>query len=244
MQLNHIQLKNVSKSFTSSGQILREIDLDIRAGEFVVLLGPSGSGKSTLLRMIAGLDRCTSGEVQVNESSRFDKGFVFQDPHLMPWKNITENVALPLELMGIGIEERNQKAMQALGKVGLVNAAKLFPVELSGGMKMRASLARALVGQPNLLLLDEPFAALDEQTRFQLAEELRKLWKQYALTVVFVTHSLHEACFLGERVIILSKKPAGIQADIKIELPVERTNKIRTENIFSEQLKKIYGAME
>lgn len=238
-----IVLKNVSKSFSASGKVLNQISLQINHGDFVVLLGPSGCGKSTLLRLIAGLDGPTSGTIEYNEKDKADRAFVFQEPHLMPWRNLKDNVALPLELLGKSVDERNEKALVALSAVGLESAAELFPSELSGGMKMRGSLARALVVQPKLLLLDEPFAALDEETRFRLAEDLRTLWLKNSMTVIFVTHSLHEACFLGERILALSKKPADIAAEVAIALPKVRSNSIRTEMIFSEQLKKIYAAV-
>lgn len=241
MSESQIVLRDVSKSFAGSGEVLSGLNLNIEKGEFVVLLGSSGSGKSTILRMVAGLDSASSGELRVRQNHNFDKGFVFQESHLMPWKTIRENVALPLDLLGLSSEEQVEKSLAALEKVGLSHIANLYPYELSGGMKMRASLARAVVGEPELLLLDEPFAALDEQTRFQLAEDIRKLWAQSGMTVIFVTHSLHEACFLGERVITLRGKPAKVSADIKIELPRDRTNKIRTEIAFSEQLKRIYA---
>lgn len=239
----HISFKKVNKNFSPGREVLKNINLEIKKGDFVVLLGSSGSGKSTILRLIAGLDTPTDGEVTVTHKKAYDKGFVFQESHLMPWKNVTENVELPLALMGKPAPERRQKALFMLKKVGLDNAAELYPAELSGGMKMRVSLARALVAQPDLLLLDEPFAALDEQTRFQLAEDLRALWQQSAMTVVFVTHSLHEACFLAERVLALSKNPAQIAADLKIQLPETRKNSLRTDAIFVEELKKIYGAL-
>ena len=241
MNPGHVVLKNVCKAFPGSGEVLKDISLTVKKGDFVVLLGSSGSGKSTILRMIAGLDSPSSGELLVQESSRFDKGFVFQESHLMPWKTISENVALPLDIIGSSTEDRNTKVQAALARVGLSQAGSLYPYELSGGMKMRASLARALVARPDLLLLDEPFAALDEQTRFQLAEDLRRLWQQTGMTVIFVTHSLHEACFLAERIVAISGKPSRLRADIKIELPVGRTNAIRTETAFSDQLKKIYA---
>lgn len=238
-----IVLKNVSKSFSASGKVLDNINLQINQGDFVVLLGPSGSGKSTLLRLIAGLDSVTSGTIEYDEKNKADRAFVFQESHLMPWRSLKDNVSLPLELLGKSEFERSEKALAALNSVGLEGAAELFPHELSGGMKMRGSLARALVVQPKLLLLDEPFAALDEQTRFRLAEDLRELWLKNSMTVIFVTHSLHEACFLGERIVALSKKPATISAEVRIELPRARSNSIRTEMIFSEQLKKIYEAI-
>lgn len=238
-----IVLDNVSKSFSASGKVLNNISLRINQGDFVVLLGPSGSGKSTLLRLIAGLESTSSGTIKYDVENKADTAFVFQEAHLMPWRNLKDNVSLPLELLGKSEQERNAKALAALASVGLEGAAELFPHELSGGMKMRGSLARALVVQPKLLLLDEPFAALDEETRFRLGEDLRALWLKNSMTVIFVTHSLHEACFLGERVLALSKKPASISAEVVIDLPKVRSNSIRTEMIFSEQLKKIYAAV-
>lgn len=238
-----IVLKNVSKSFSASGKVLSNINLEINHGDFVVLLGPSGSGKSTLLRLIAGLESITSGTIEYDEKNKADRAFVFQESHLMPWRNLKENVRLPLELLDKSDDDKNAKALAALNAVGLESAAELFPHELSGGMKMRGSLARALVVKPKLLLLDEPFAALDEETRFRLGEDLRNLWLKNSMTVIFVTHSLHEACFLGERILALSKNPATISAEVRNYLPKERSNSIRTEMIFSQQLKKIYAVV-
>lgn len=239
----HISFEMVSKSFAGGGEIISRINLTIDKGEFVVLLGPSGSGKSTLLRLIAGLETETSGVIIRRQANSFDKAFVFQDAHLMPWRTLKENIELPLELMAVPADERSRRSLAALSLVGLETFDDFFPAELSGGMKMRASLARALVVQPELLLLDEPFAALDELTRFRLAEELRQLWLKYKMTIIFVTHSLQEACFLGERILALSSKPAQITAEIKIELPENRKNSVRTEPIFNEQIKKIYKAL-
>lgn len=240
----HFSLSNVSKSFANTGQVLSEINIEIKRGDFVVLLGPSGSGKSTLLRLIAGLDTSSSGKIIFSQKNKYDKAFVFQEAHLMPWRNLLENVQLPLELMHVPPNERLQRATDILTQVGLKEALHLFPAELSGGMKMRASLARALVVKPQLLLLDEPFAALDEQTRFKLSEDLRELWQQNGMTVVFVTHSVHEACFLANRVLALSDKPAKIKSDIKLDLPDARKNTLRTESIFLDQLKKIYNSID
>lgn len=242
--LTHISLQAVSKVFTNSGRVLVDINVDIQKGDFVVLLGPSGSGKSTLLRLIAGLEADFTGHINYLHKNKFDKSFVFQESHLMPWRTLLENVELPLELMSVSKAEREKKAADVLEQVGLKNSLHLYPAELSGGMKMRASLARALVAKPELLLLDEPFAALDEHTRFKLSEDLRELWKKTGMTVVFVTHSVHEACFLANRVLVLSDKPAKIHSDIKIDLPETRSNSLRTEAVFSEQLKKIYSSIE
>ncbi|MBY0552909.1 ABC transporter ATP-binding protein [bacterium] len=239
-----MSLLNVSKSFVNTGCVLSNISIEIKKGDFVVLLGPSGSGKSTLLRLIAGLEADFDGHINFSDAKIFDKSFVFQEPHLMPWRTLLQNTELPLELMKVSKGERVNRATDVLTKVGLKNATHLYPSELSGGMKMRASLARALVAEPELLLMDEPFAALDEHTRFKLSEDLRNLWKQSGMTVVFVTHSVHEACFLANRVLVLSDKPAKIHSDIKINLPDVRTNSLRTESVFSEQLKRVYDSLE
>ncbi len=243
MPSHQVVLKNAGKTFSSSGEVLRDINIEILSGDFVVLLGPSGSGKSTLLRLIAGLEDASSGTVETPQSGRFDKGFVFQEAHLMPWRTVAENTELPLELMGVSAAERKVKVENILSQVGLGTSGSLYPAELSGGMKMRTSLARALVSTPQLLLLDEPFAALDEQTRFRLGEDLRALWQKHSMTVVFVTHSLHEACFLADRVLLLSDKPGRIKKEIKIDLPKERTPELRLSPQFNEQLKKMYGAI-
>ncbi len=242
MSLNHISFNNVSKKHLSSGFDLKPLSVDINQHDFITLLGPSGSGKSTLLRLIAKLEKPDSGQVNVEAQSNFDISYVFQDSQLLPWRNLRENVELPLEFMKVGKAERKSRALEALQKVGLESSAQLYPHELSGGMKMRASLARALVTKPRLLLLDEPFAALDEQIRFKLAEDLRALWLDQKMTVVFVTHSLQEACFLSNRVLILANQPTFVKADLQINLPLVRTTSLRTETDFNEQLKLIYQA--
>jgi NitT/TauT family transport system ATP-binding protein len=239
-----ISFVEVEKSFKSSGQILKNINLTIDEGDFVVLLGRSGSGKSTLLRLIAGLETPTAGRLNFNSSRPFDRSFVFQESHLMPWRTVFENVTLPLELMKTPDDLKKTKAEEALNLVQLPSSSQLYPSELSGGMKMRVSLARALASEPGLLLLDEPFAALDEQTRFKLAEDLRDLWLKKRMTVVFVTHSVQEACFLANRVLILSEKPSVIKSDVRLELPEKRVHSLRTEPEFNEQLKKIYGLID
>lgn len=235
-----INFNAVCKSFKSSGEILKNLNFKIQEGEFVVLLGGSGSGKSTILRLIAGLDTPTSGTMNFHNTGPFDRSFVFQESHLMPWRTVLENVELPLELMNESEKSRKEKAEEALKLVQLAGHNNLLPSELSGGMKMRASLARALTGSPSLLLLDEPFAALDESIRFKLAEDLRELWLKKKMTIVFVTHSVQEACFLGNRIIILSERPATIQNDITLNLPKTRTAELRTSVAFNDELKKMY----
>ncbi len=223
---------------------MSDILIQIPTRDLTVLLGPSGSGKSTLLKIMAGLETTYTGTVQrsINQN---EIGFVFQEPHLMPWRTLIENVSLPLELQGeLSKKEIADASREALLKVGLAGYESLYPHELSGGMKMRASLARALVAQPKLLLMDEPFAALDEQTRFRLSEDLRRLWASSDLTIVFVTHSVHEACFLGERILTLAGRPARIDQEIKLNLPRERTNGLRVESQYNQELKRIYSLLD
>ncbi len=239
-----IDIQNLSHSYPSSGLILDQINFKISEPDFVVFLGPSGCGKSTLLKLIAGLEANSAGQISINHQKKNDIGFVFQEPHLMPWRNLIENVKLPLEIINeIKTSEQINLAREVLAKVGLEKYEQLYPHELSGGMKMRASLARALIHKPSLLLLDEPFAALDEQTRFKLSEDLRDLWQQSQMSVIFVTHSVHEACFLGERIIALSGKPAKIKTEIKINLQKNRTHDLRMSLTYAEELQRVYSVL-
>jgi NitT/TauT family transport system ATP-binding protein len=239
------------------------IELEIAAGSFVALLGPSGCGKSTLLRLIAGLEEPTSGEVTVlghpaaggrpahagnggggARDPRGELAFVFQDAHLLPWRTVLDNVALPLELAGVGPREARERARGPLGDVELGDALARYPDQLSGGMRMRVSIARALVTEPRLLLLDEPFAALDELTRQRLDERLRGLWARKRMTVIFVTHSLSEAVFLAQRALVMSKRPGRVVLDHAIALPAERGGAMRTSLPFVENTSILYQALE
>ncbi|WP_437660815.1 ABC transporter ATP-binding protein [Sorangium sp. So ce1182] len=228
------------------------IDLDIAPGAFVALLGPSGCGKSTLLRLVAGLDRADAGAAVVEAEegagdarrARAPIAYVFQDAHLLPWRSVLENAALPLELAGAPLEERHAAARAALLQVGLDDAGARYPGELSGGMRMRVSLARAMVTRPRLLLLDEPFAALDELTRGRLDDQLRALWAELGMTVLFVTHSIIEAAYLAERAVVLSPRPARVVADRALELPEERTAALRTEPAFAREVRALQEALE
>jgi NitT/TauT family transport system ATP-binding protein len=229
--------------------VLDGFDLDLAAGSFAALLGPSGCGKSTLLRLIAGLDAPTSGTIRVDSAGRPAAGaggiaFVFQDAHLLPWRNVLDNVALPLELRGTRREEARRLALPPLADVELADVADRFPDQLSGGMRMRVSIARALVTEPELLLLDEPFAALDELTRQRLDERLRALWERRRMTVLFVTHSLVEAAFLADRALVMSRRPARIVLDRALALPGARDAALRHDPAFVRETAVLYDALE
>jgi NitT/TauT family transport system ATP-binding protein len=228
-----VSLRGVIKVYDSGVMALGPLDLDVSRGEFVSLLGPSGCGKSTALRLIAGLNAPTSGTVQVSNragerSTRHAIGFVFQEPTLMPWASVRENVRLPLKLAHAPAAEAEARIDEALTQVGLAEFAGAFPRELSGGMKMRVSLARALVTDPEILLMDEPFAALDEITRFRLNNDLLALWRNLRKTVIFVTHSVFESVYLSQRVIVMTPRPGRISAEFRIDAAEPRDEDFRT----------------
>ncbi len=215
-------LRAVSKQFANGTRALDDISADINAGEFVALLGPSGCGKSTLLRLLAGLEAPSAGHIEWDAGKQpgsGDVGFVFQDATLLPWATAAENVYLPLRLRGRRRAEVAALIETTLAQVGLAEFAGARPKELSGGMKMRVSIARALVSNPLLLLMDEPFAALDEFTRHRLQEDLHRLWRETGKTIIFVTHSIYEAAFLASRILVMSPRPGRIAADIRTALP-------------------------
>ncbi len=222
-----VSVRGVSKIFANGVRALDGVSLDIGAGEFLSVLGPSGCGKSTLLRLIAGLVPASAGTIEW-PAGKPDIGFVFQEPTLMPWATALANVALPLRLAGMGRGEREARAAEALGHVGLAGFEGTWPRELSGGMKMRVSIARALVTAPRLLLMDEPFAALDEITRHRLNADLLELWEQSRFTVVFVTHSVFESVFLSQRIAVMAARPGRIVSDLAIVAPYPRTEAFRT----------------
>jgi NitT/TauT family transport system ATP-binding protein len=220
-----LSLRGVGMRFPTGVQALEALDLDVAPGEFLSLLGPSGCGKSTALRLIAGLTRATAGAVARPPAARL--GFVFQEPTRRPWADVFDNVRLPLRLQGRSADAVRDEVMAALEGVGLAEFARAYPRELSGGMRMRVSIARALVTRPDLLLLDEPFAALDEITRGRLDDDLLRLWAARGLTVVFVTHSVYEAVYLSTRVAVFGARPGRIVETLAIDPPGPRDEAFR-----------------
>jgi NitT/TauT family transport system ATP-binding protein len=243
-----VSLRSVTKTYDNGVTALGPIDLGVPSGEFVSLLGPSGCGKSTALRLIAGLAAPTSGSVGVSSRSddkraRSSIGFVFQEPTLMPWTSVRENVRLPLRLAHVPTGESNARVGAALTQVGLAEFADAFPRELSGGMKMRVSLARALVTDPDILLLDEPFAALDEITRFRLNDDLLSLWRNLRKTIIFVTHSVFESVYLSQRVIVMTPRPGRLSAEFRVEAPEPRTEDFRTSADYAGYCRQVSNAL-
>jgi len=237
MSMPEVLLKEVRKRFAET-EVLRGISLSVERGEFVSIIGPSGCGKSTLLKMVAGLSSSSGGEIQVNgmtpKNARELVSFVFQDATLLPWRTVERNVALALELEGRTREETANTVAKLLELVGLEKVGKSYPRQLSGGMKMRVSIARALATRPRLLLMDEPFAALDEITRDRMNEELLRLREEQNWTVMFVTHSVAEAVFLSSRVIVLAPHPGRIAQEIEVDLPFPRTEATRESDAYDE----------
>jgi NitT/TauT family transport system ATP-binding protein len=242
-----IDIRGASKTYPNGTRALEPIDLTVRQGEFVTVVGPSGCGKSTLLRLIAGLSPPTAGSIVLSEGYSPPRlAYVFQSPTLMPWASVQANVRLPLDLAGTPRAEADEKTRHALELVGLQEFARSFPRELSGGMQMRASIARALVTGPRLLLMDEPFGALDEITRNRLDREFSELSARENLTVLFVTHSIYEAVFLSSRVLVMSPRPGRIHAEVAIDAPKARTDSFRGTAEFaahSAQLSEMLGTV-
>jgi NitT/TauT family transport system ATP-binding protein len=244
-----VALHGVGKAFANGVVALDRFDLEIRPAEFLTLLGPSGCGKSTALRLIAGLSAPTSGRVDwtggrdVQAERAPDIGFVFQEPTLMPWTTVFGNVHLPLRLAGMPRATAATPVMDALARVGLDDFADVYPRELSGGMKMRVSIARALVTQPRLLLMDEPFAALDEITRFRLNDDLLALWQSLGKTVVFVTHSVFESVYLSRRIVVMTPRPGRVFAELTIDAPYPRDPGFRTSAHYAELCRRVSEAL-
>ena len=228
-----VTVREVSKAYPNGTLALDRLSLDVEPGELLSLLGPSGCGKSTLLRLIAGLAEPSAGAIQWGDAATQNRlGFVFQEPTLMPWARVEDNVRLPLMLAGTSRGQSAARVGEAIAHVGLEGFERAYPRELSGGMRMRVSLARALVTQPRVLLMDEPFAALDEITRFRLETDLAELQQRRALAVVFVTHSVFESVYLGTRVVVLSPRPGRVAASRRIEGPTPRVEAFRTSSAY------------
>ena len=239
-----VQLDGVQKAFPNGVRALDPISLGIREGEFVTLVGPSGCGKSTLLRLIAGLIQPSTGRVQLSSLARASGiGYVFQSPTLMPWATVERNVRLPLDLQGKRGPDADGEVRHALDLVGLREFAHAYPRELSGGMQMRASIARALVMRPKLLLMDEPFGALDEITRNRLDRDLSDLCAREGLTVLFVTHSIYEATFLSSRVLVMSARPGRIFSDVAMDQPIPRADAFRSTEAFARTSVRLSAAL-
>jgi NitT/TauT family transport system ATP-binding protein len=236
-----ITLSDVSKTYRGGTLALSDVNLTVGDGEFISILGPSGCGKSTLLRMVAGLGGISGGTIdwpQARYSARGepirDLGFVFQEPTLMPWATVFKNIYLPLKLSGISRQEAKARIDDVIAMVGLDKFTDAYPRQLSGGMKMRASIARALVVKPRVMMLDEPFAALDEITRFRLNNDLLRLWQDQKWTVLFVTHSVFESVYLSNRIIVMSARPGRIIADLRIPAPYPRGEAFRMSTEYNE----------
>ena len=238
-----LSLSGVSKRFDNGTQAIARLDMDVADREFVSLVGPSGCGKSTALRIIAGLLTPGGGTVMF-PGEKPEVGFVFQEPTLMPWGSALANVRLPLDLEHMNGGEANDRAARALKRVGLGGFEKSFPRELSGGMKMRVSIARAIAAEPKLLLMDEPFAALDELTRQALNDDLLKLWSEDALTVIFVTHSVYESTYLSNRVVVMTPRPGRVSADIRLSPPPSRDEAYRLTADFTRDAGRVSAALK
>ena len=240
--LRLVTLSRVSKTFANGTQALDRLDLDVRAGEFLSLIGPSGCGKSTALRILAGLTEPSAGRIEWHWE-RPEIGFVFQEPTLMPWATVFDNVWLPLRLRGIARGGAAASIGDAIELVGLSKFAGAYPRELSGGMKMRVSIARALVMRPQLLLMDEPFAALDEITRFKLNNDLLRLKSELGTTVVFVTHSVYESVYMSSRIVVMAARPGRAVADLAVDGPVERTEEFRSTPFYTDTCRRASEAL-
>jgi NitT/TauT family transport system ATP-binding protein len=246
-----IAVDGVGKAFANGTVALDGVSLTLpSAAQFLALLGPSGCGKSTLLRIIAGLDRPTSGHIEwpttlhdVRGRPQPEIGFVFQDATLMPWATVFDNLYLPLRIKRLRRHAVHDQVMEALRQVGLQDFAKNYPRQLSGGMRMRVSVARALVTRPRVLLMDEPFAALDEITRLKLDRDLLDLWQAHKLTVIFVTHSVFESVYLADRVVVMSARPGRIIADLAVREPYPRADAFRTSTSYNGYCREVSAAL-
>jgi NitT/TauT family transport system ATP-binding protein len=247
--LNHfptsplIHLRDIGKRYCNGTIALRGVDLDVGEHQFVSLLGPSGCGKTAVLRIIAGLGRPTAGTLKWPGASNPEIGFVFQEPTLMPWATVFDNVYLPLKLKGQSRANCAVHIDDALATVGLDRFRDSYPRELSGGMKMRVSIARAMVTQPAVLLMDEPFAALDEITRLKLNNEFLDLWARHTFTVIFVTHSVYESVYLSNRIVVMAARPGRVIDDIAIDAPYPRTDEFRLSEAYTSTCRTVSASL-
>ena len=237
-----VRLHAVRKTFSNGTRALDGVDLAVRQGEFLSLLGPSGCGKSTALRLIAGLTTPSAGAVEWAGEARL--GFVFQEPTLMPWRTVEANVRLPLQIQGMRRGQAAPLVAEALRRVGLAGFERSYPRQLSGGMKMRVSIARALATRPGLLLMDEPFAALDEITRARLNDDLLRLWQTERLTIVFVTHSVYESVYLSSRIVVMAPRPGRVVADLAVQAPIDRDETYRTTEAYARDCRAVSTALK
>jgi NitT/TauT family transport system ATP-binding protein len=239
-----LELQGVSKTFSNGTVALENLNLVVQRHEFLSLLGPSGCGKSTALRIIAGLGGVTTGRLFWPQGGHVgDIGFVFQEPTLMPWATVFDNVHLPLKLQGQSRRKVGDRVEEALAMVGLQDFHHAYPRELSGGMKMRVSIARALVTRPKLLLMDEPFAALDEITRIRLNNDLLHLWEGQGWTVIFVTHSVYESVFLSSRIVVMAARPGRIVGEIAVDAPYPRDEQFRMSEPYNAYCREASAAL-
>lgn len=246
--MGRVSIKNVSRIFTkkedgTGTEALRNISFDVKDGEFICLLGPSGCGKTTLLRIIAGLETHTSGEITLNGVPIIGpdpkRGMVFQQYSLFPWRTIIDNITFGLEIQGIRKPEARKRVEKYIDLVGLEQFKNSYPYELSGGMQQRAAIARALANEPEVLLMDEPFGALDAQTRNILQDELLKIWEQKHVTVLFVTHSVDEAVFLSDRIVVMTARPGRIREIVEVDLPRPRCRTSQEANVLRDRVLKL-----
>ncbi|MEN9219683.1 MAG: ABC transporter ATP-binding protein [Thermostichales cyanobacterium SZTDM-1c_bins_54] len=238
-----IHLQHVHKVYANGTVALQDLNLEIAEGEFTSLVGPSGCGKSTVLRLIAGLGSASAGSITWRDNTPPQMAYVFQEAALMPWATVWNNVYLPLKLRGMPMAEAEPKIRQALALVGLTGVEKRYPRELSGGMKMRVSIARALVTDPQVLLMDEPFGALDEITRSKLNNDVLDLWQQQRWTGIFVTHNIYEAVYLSRRVVVMAAHPGRVVTEVLIPEPYPRTEEFRTSPLYNDYCRQISHAL-
>ncbi|NEQ77599.1 MAG: ABC transporter ATP-binding protein [Okeania sp. SIO2C9] len=240
-----ISFDHVNKIYPNKTIALQDISFTINHGKFVTFVGPSGCGKSTVLRLISKLSEVSSGKIESNiDQNKNELAFVFQEPALMPWSNVIDNVHLPLKLIGKSLRESRTIVQEAINLVGLDGFERSYPRQLSGGMKMRVSIARALVTQPRIVLMDEPFGALDEMTRSKLNSDLLRIWQERNWTVVFVTHNIYEAVYLSQQVIVMAARPGRVVADVKIDVDYPRNEDFRMSQLCNDYCREISNYLE